>query len=468
MTDELTTNPETAAAETHVAEVVDSLRRVHATGRTRSARWRIEQLRGIERMMDEREDEIFRALAADLGRMPAESLMEVATVRKEAAYARKRVRWWMRGRPQPVSLNQMPALGWVQYEPLGVALVIGAWNVPVIVTLNPLVAALSAGNCAMVKPSEMAPATSRVLARLIPEYLDRDAVAVVEGDADTTRQLLAQGFDHVLFTGGTEVGRKVMMEAAERLTPVILELGGKCPAIVTKDADLDSTARRIAWTKFMNSGQSCLAPDYLLVDRAVRDDLVDRLTRTITEFGADAPSAGMRIVNERHFARITGYLAHTDGTIALGGRSDPSALTLEPTVLVDPGPDEPVLNEEIFGPILPVLAVDSLDDAIAFVRARPKPLAAYFFTRSQAIRRRLLSEISSGAAVVNHAVVHVTVPQLPFGGVGHSGIGSYNGKWGFEALSHRKAVLMKAFNPDPRFVYPPYTDRKLKILRRVF
>ncbi|MDH6282428.1 aldehyde dehydrogenase family protein [Prescottella agglutinans] len=468
MTNEMTTNPETTAADTHVAEVVKSLRRVHATGRTRSARWRIEQLRGIERMMIERENEIVRALAADLDRDPVESLLtDISTVRNEAAYARKRVRWWMRRRPQPMPLNRMPAVGWVQYEPLGVVLVIGAWNYPVALTLNPLVAAVAAGNCAVVKPSEIAPESSRLLARLLPEYVDSDAVAVTEGDASVTQELLDQGFDHVFFTGGTEIGRKVMAGAAQHLSPVTLELGGKCPAIVTSDADLDVAARRIVWTKLINSGQTCLAPDYVLVDRAVRDGLVSRLVHTITEFRSDAPSLGMRIVDERHFARLTEYLARTGGTVVFGGGADRATLTMEPTVLVDPDPDDSVLHEEIFGPILPVLEVDSLDEAIDFVHARPKPLAAYFFTRSHAVRRRLLSDISSGGAVVNHAAVHYAVPGLPFGGVGRSGIGSYNGKWGFETFSHRKGVLVQPFKPDPSLVYPPYTDRKIKILRRI-
>ncbi|MCL2536138.1 MAG: aldehyde dehydrogenase family protein, partial [Nocardiaceae bacterium] len=256
MTDELTRNSDTTLSEARLSDVAEELRGIYDTGRTRSARWRIEQLRGIERMMVEREGEIARALAADLGRTPVEAwLVDVALVKNAAAYARKRVRWWMRRRPQPLPLAESPGLGWVQYEPLGVVLVVAAWNVPVAVALKPLVDALAAGNCVVVKPSEVAPETSHLLARLIPEYLDRDAVVVVEGDADTTKRLLAQDFDHVMFTGGTEIGRKVMVAAAEHLTPVTLELGGMCPAIVTADADLDSTARRIVWAKLINSGQ---------------------------------------------------------------------------------------------------------------------------------------------------------------------------------------------------------------------
>ncbi|MDH6676661.1 aldehyde dehydrogenase (NAD+) [Rhodococcus sp. LBL1] len=468
-TDQVETGASDSQTTNAIAGVVARLRATYASGRTKPARWRIEQLRGIERMLDEREDEITRALAEDLGRDSFESWMvDILVSKLEAAHARKRVRLWMRSRPRALPLHQMPAVGWVQYEPLGVVLVIGAWNAPLAVTLGPLVAALSAGNCAVVKPSELAPASSRLMARLLPEYLDADAVAVIEGDGHITQTLLAQGFDHVFFTGGTEIGRKILAGAAPHLTPVTLELGGRNPAIVMADADLAVTARRIAWTKVVNSGQSCIAADYVLVERTVRDELVRQIVHSLEELQSEGPAQGMRIVDARHFNRLVGYLASTEATVALGGGSDPAALTIEPTVLVDPSPDEPVMREEIFGPILPVLAVDSLDDAIAFVNARPKPLAAYIFTRSVRTHRRVLSEVSSGGAVVNHLSYQLLVPQLPFGGVGSSGMGRYHGRWGFETLSHRKGVLLKPFKPDPRFAYPPYTDRAAKLIRRIY
>ncbi|WP_051637324.1 aldehyde dehydrogenase family protein [Rhodococcus sp. UNC363MFTsu5.1] len=469
MKTDLNAVPTTTTSPVAIPEVVAALRKTYATGRTRPATWRIEQLRGIERLLDEREGEIARALAEDLGRGAFESwLMDILDAKLEAAHARKRVRRWMRSRPRPLPLHLMPALGWVQYEPLGVVLVIGAWNVPLTVTLAPLVAAVSAGNCAVVKPSELTPATSRLLARLLPEYLDSEAVAVVEGDSHTTQTLLAQAFDHVFFTGGTEIGRKILAGAAPHLTPVTLELGGKSPAIVMRDADLAVTARRIAWTKVLNSGQSCIAADYVLVERAVRNELVDRIVDSLNELQSAESARGMRIINERQFDRLAGYLASTEATVALGGGSDRATLTVEPTVLVDPSPEDPIMREEIFGPILPVLAVDSLDEAIAFVNARPKPLAAYVFTRSAHTRRSALSEISSGGAVVNHLMVHLVAPDLPFGGVGASGMGRYHGRWGFEALSHRKAVLLKPFRPDFRFAYPPYTTRSIKLIRRMY
>ncbi|GGL09938.1 aldehyde dehydrogenase family protein [Nocardia jinanensis] len=452
-----------------VRAVVAQARDTFASGRTRSVQWRTEQLRNLVRLLDEREEQIAAALAADLGRSPAEAWFgDIASTRGEAVYALKHLRRWLRKRRQPLSLIQYPGSAWVQYEPLGVVLVIGPWNYPVVLTLGPLIAALAAGNAAVIKPSELAPATSQLLARIVPEYLDSEAVFVVEGDAAVTQDLLAQGFDHAVFTGGTEVGKKIMAAAAPTLTPVTLELGGKSPVVVAADADLEVVARRIAWVKFMNSGQTCIAPDYVLVDERVRDALVDRLAATVREFAEDDDPVGRRIVNERQFDRLAGYLDRSAGRIVLGGGSQKSQLRIEPTILVDPDPDDAVMREEIFGPILPVLSYTSLDEAIAFVNARPKPLSAYYFSKSSAVQRRLVDEIASGGAVVNHIAMHFLVPQLPFGGVGASGMGAYHGRWGFEALSHRKPVLKKTFRPDLQLVYPPYTEKAMKIMRRLF
>ncbi|WP_045557806.1 aldehyde dehydrogenase family protein [Streptomyces sp. FxanaA7] len=465
----MATSPSTEAAQEAAGldALMATLRSVHADGRTRSPEWRKRQLDGIARLVEERETEIAEALAMDLGRGAAESwLGDITSTRGEALYARRHLRSWMKRKRQRMPLSQQPASGWVQYEPLGVVLVIGPWNYPVYLSLGPLVAAVAAGNCAVLKPSELAPATSALLARLVPRYLDPEAVKVVEGDAMVTQDLLALGFDHVLFTGGTEIGKKIMAGAAPTLTPVTLELGGKSPAIVLADADLDVAARRIAWVKLMNSGQTCIAPDYVLVERTVRDALVDRVVASMKAFRADQ-DGGMRIVNERQFDRIAGYLDATEGSVVAGGGTDRAALTVEPTVVVDPAPDEPLMTDEIFGPVLPVLTVDSPDEAIRFVTRRPKPLALYVFTRGRAARTRLVDEIPAGGAVVNHVAMHCLVPSLPFGGVGASGIGAYHGEWGFQRLSHRKAVLAKTFRPDPRVMYPPYTEKALSMMRRI-
>jgi len=449
--------------------VLAEVRRVFNSGRTRPLPWRLEQLRAIERLVDERESEIAEALASDLGRSAPDAwLGDIASTKGEAAFARKHLKKWVRHRRQRLPIAQMPGRAWVQYDPLGVVLIIGPWNYPFYLCMAPLVAAVAAGNGAVIKPSEFAPATSALMARLVPQYLDGQAIRVVEGDAQTTQNLLAQGFDHALFTGGTEIGRKIMAAAAPTLTPVTLELGGKSPVVVTADADIDVTARRIAWVKLLNSGQTCVAPDYVLADRSIVNELTDKIVASIAKFRSEEKDPSLRIVNERQFDRLVSLISATDGKVVTGGGSDRSALRIEPTVIVDPSPSDPVMTGEIFGPVLPILTIDSVDAAVEFVNARPKPLALYVFTSSSSVGKDLIDRMPSGGAVINHVAMHCLVPQLPFGGVGASGMGAYHGFWGFEALSHRRAVLSKPAKPDPGLVYPPYTDRALKIMRRLF
>ena len=465
MTIQITTDH---ATQDGSAGVLTQVRTVFNTGRTRSIQWREQQLRAIERMCEEREAEISEALISDLGRSAFEAwLGDIISTKAEAVFARKHLRKWIKPRRQSLPLAQMPGRAWVQYDPIGVVLVIGPWNYPFFLCMSPVVAAVAAGNAVVIKPSELAPATSELIARLVPQYLDTEAVRVVEGAADVTQDLLSQGFDHALFTGGTEIGRKIMAAAAPTLTPVTLELGGKSPVLVLHDADLDVTARRIAWTKLLNSGQTCIAPDYILADRSIARELTDKIVATIAKFRADQPDPSLRIVNERQFDRLVSLLATTSGTIVTGGGSDRAKLSLEPTVIVDPAPDDPVMSDEIFGPILPIITVGSTDEAVAFVNALPKPLALYVFTASQDVGRELVDRMPSGGAVINHIAMHCLVPQLPFGGIGASGMGAYHGQWGFEALSHRRAVLSKPAKPDPGLLYPPYTDRAMKILRRL-
>jgi aldehyde dehydrogenase (NAD+) len=303
---------------------------------------------------------------------------------------------------------------------------------------------------------------------LVPRYLDTDAIAVVEGDGAVSQELIAQGFDRVMFTGGTEIGRKIMAGAAEHLTPVTLELGGKSPCIVAADADIDVAAKRIAWTKLLNSGQTCVAPDYVLADATIRDELVAKIGEAIIGFRSEEPH-GMKIVNERQFNRLTSYLTATKGAVALGGGTDAASLRIEPTVIVDPDPAEALMTNEIFGPILPVITVASIEDAIAFVNARPKPLAAYLFTKTRAVREKVINRVPSGGMLVNHLVFQVSTAKLPFGGVGPSGMGAYHGRWGFEEFSHRKTVLTKPTRPDvSAMIYPPYTEKAWKLARRLF
>ncbi|AGB20515.1 NAD-dependent aldehyde dehydrogenase [Mycobacterium sp. JS623] len=458
-----------SAATPDIPGTVRRLRETFKTGRTRSVDWRKQQLLALEKMMVENEGALAEALEKDLGRSPFEAwLADIASTAGEAKDAAKNVKKWMRRRYRLLEMSQLPGRGWVEYEPYGTVLVIGAWNFPFVLTLGPAVGAIAAGNTVVLKPSEVCPASSAMMAELVPKYLDPDAIAVIEGDGAVSQELIAQGFDHICFTGGTEIGRKVYEGAAPHLTPVTLELGGKSPVIVSADADIDVAAKRIAWTKLINSGQICIAPDYVLADAKIRDELVDKIKAAVTTFESQNPG-GKRIVNERHFDRLTASLAATKGDVVIGGGSDPSTISIQPTVVVDPDPAEPLMTDEIFGPILPIMTVQSLDDAIGFVNSRPKPLAAYLFTKTRSIRERVIKEVAAGGMVINHLLFQFSTNKLPFGGVGPSGMGAYHGKFGFEQFSHKKTVMTKPTRPDVgAFIYPPYTEKAFKLARRLF
>ncbi|WP_322858389.1 aldehyde dehydrogenase family protein [Mycobacterium europaeum] len=463
------TNGAPSPQPANIPATVQRLRKTFATGRTRDIEWRKRQLLQMAKLMEENEAAIADALAQDLDRSPFEAFIaDVATTAGEAKYAAKRVRRWTRRRYQLLEMPQLPGRGWIEYEPYGTVLIIGAWNYPFYLTLGPAVGAIAAGNAVILKPSEIAAASAHLMAELVPKYLDSDAIAVVEGDGSVSQELIAQGLDRVLFTGGTEIGRKVYEGAAPHLTPCTLELGGKSPVIVAADADVDVAAKRIAWMKLLNAGQTCVAPDYVLADAKIRDDLVNKIGAAITKFTSDKPN-GMRIVNQRQFDRISGYLAGGDGKVIVGGKCDPASLRIQPAVVVDPDPDGPLMQNEIFGPVLPVITVQSLDDAIRFVNSRPKPLSAYLFTKTRETRERVIKEVPAGGMLVNHLAFQVSTAKLPFGGVGASGMGAYHGRYGFEEFSHRKSVLTKPTRPDlSSFIYPPYTARAFKMARRMF
>ncbi len=455
--------PSTTSATPDPAEVIAGLRAAYDTGRTRSLEWRRRQVEGILRFCEERESDMAAALAEDLGRNAHDTWFgDIASTVGEAKYALKHLKRWMRPTRTAVPLALLPGRGSYRYEPLGVVLVIGAWNYPIYLCLGPMIGAFAAGNSVVLKPSEHAPAASRLLAEALPAYLDQDAFRVVEGEAQITQQLIDARVDLVFFTGGTEIGRKVMESAAKHLTPVILELGGKSPVIVSRHADLEVAARRVALGKLLNSGQTCLAPDYVLVDEPVKDAFVQHLRTAISQMREGEPET-QPIVNDRQFTRLAGLL--DSGQVVQGGTTGDTAVA--PTVVVDPAPDSPVMAGEIFGPIIPVLGVKDVDDAIAFVNAREKPLATYVFTNDKDEQRRVTEQVPAGGMVVNHTVMHVLAPQLPFGGVGESGMGAYHGKWGFMAFSHRKPVLVMPTKPDLSVMYPPYSTRDKKLLRRL-
>ncbi|MGW1130617.1 aldehyde dehydrogenase family protein [Streptomyces griseoluteus] len=428
------------------ADTVARLRRTFRTGRTKSVEWRTEQLRRLRAMLTERGDDLAAALHADLGKSATEAhRTEIDFTVREIDHTLEHLAEWLRPEPAPVPAHLgADATAWTQYDPLGVVLVIAPWNYPAQLLLAPVVGALASGNAVVAKPSELAPATSAALAELIPAYLDTDAVAVVEGGIPETTALLAQRFDHIFYTGNGTVGRVVMRAAAEHLTPVTLELGGKSPAFVDRDTDLDVVADRLARGKFLNAGQTCVAPDYVLTDPDTAPALEAALVRAVEGiYGADpaaSPEYG-RIVNERHFDRLSGLL--DSGRVAVGGGSDRTDKYIAPTVLADVAPDAPVMREEIFGPILPIVTVPDLDAAVDFINDRDKPLALYVFTESATTRDRIAAETSSGGLGHGLPLAHLTVSDLPFGGVGESGMGSYHGRYSLETFSHRKAVLSK-------------------------
>lgn len=437
------------------------------TGQTKSVDFRLAQLQRLKQAIIQYQAAIVEAARADLGRPAFEAYFEIATL-SEINLALKQLRSWAKPRRVATSIDQFPASAWVQPEPLGVVLIIGPWNYPFQLMISPLVGAIAAGNCAILKPSEHAPHTSKVVTELIQSTFEPNYVAVVEGDASISEQLLAEKFDHIFFTGGTAIGRVVMAAAAKHLTPVTLELGGKSPCIVDADVRLDHAAKRIAWGKFINAGQTCIAPDYLLVDRRVKSDLLRLLQQSIQDFygenPADSPDYG-RIINQRHFSRLATFLK--TGQPVIGGKADPETRYIAPTILDGVSWDDPVMQEEIFGPILPILEYSDLDEAIAQVNQRPKPLALYFFSRDPQKQEHILQMTSSGGVCLNDTVMQVGVSGLPFGGVGESGMGSYHGKASFDTFSHQKSVLKRAFWLDLGWRYAPYSSERLKQIKRI-
>jgi len=447
----------------------DALRAYFETGATKPLSWRLSQLDALEHFLMEREQDIEDALRADLRKPPTEAFTSEAGIAlSELRLTRRKLASWMKPERVRTSKIAMPGRSYIYREPLGVALIIGAWNYPLHLVLVPLIGAIAAGNCAVLKPSEVAPNVSALIAKWIPKYLDRKAVQVVEGSVPETTALLQEKWDHIFYTGNGTVGRIVMAAAARHLTPVTLELGGKSPCIVDESADLNMAAQRIVFGKFFNAGQTCVAPDYVLVHDHVHDALVNRMSSAIREFYGDDPKQSpdfARIVNERHHARLTRLL--DDADVVTGGENDVSDRYIAPTILKNVKEDDAVMQEEIFGPILPVISVPSVDSAIAFVNRRPKPLALYLFGRDKDVHDRVLAGTSAGGTTINHIWLHLGVDQLPFGGVGESGMGAYHGRLSFETFSHRRAVLKKPLLPDPPLLFPPYSARKLRWIKRL-
>ncbi len=452
------------------ASRLELLRGSFESGRTRPLEHRHKQLLGLARFLKEREHDIEQALHDDMGRPAFEVYpSEIALIVAEIALTRKKLASWSRPRRVPTAMACQPGRSFIYHEPLGVVLIIGPWNYPLQLLLLPLVGAIAAGNCAVLKPSELAPATSGLIAKALPDYVDAACVQVVLGGPAETTALLRERFDYIFFTGGETVGRIVMQAAAAHLTPVTLELGGKSPCIVDRNTDLEVAARRIVWGKFYNAGQTCVAPDYILAHKDIEEPLLARMKQTLRDFFGEDPHSGGdygRIINVRHYERLMKLLPGS-GDVVTGGSGIAAERYIAPTILRNIPSDAPVMENEIFGPILPVLKVQDVDHAIALVNSRPKPLALYVFSADPAVQAKVLERTTSGGVTVNHTLMHLVNDSLPFGGVGSSGMGAYHGKATFETFSHRKSVLVKRTWLDPWFFYPPYNEGKKKWVRRI-
>lgn len=450
-----------------VSDIICKQRDFFKTGKTKDVAFRLEQLKTLKKAVIEHQPAIIEALKADLNKPEFEAYATEIGVIKEIDYAVKHIKSWTNPQKAAIPIEQFPGFGRIYAEPLGIILIIAPWNYPFQLMISPLVGAIAAGNCAVLKPSEIASKTSNLLADIIQKHFDQAYIAVVEGGIEISQQLLSEKFDHIFFTGGTAIGKVVMEAAAKQLTPVTLELGGKSPCIIDSNINIEYAARRITWGKFINAGQTCIAPDYLLVNRTVKQDLLDNIQKCIQKFYGNDPSVSpdyARIINQKHFDCLVEFLK--DGKILIGGQNNSDDRYIAPTIIDDVSLSEPVMQDEIFGPILPVIEYTDVAEAIAIINQRPKPLALYLFSRNKSLQERVLQETSSGGVCINDCVMQVGVSSLPFGGVGDSGIGSYHGKASFDTFSHYKSVLHKSLRLDLKWRYAPYQG-KLQLLKRL-
>ncbi|QHL88607.1 aldehyde dehydrogenase family protein [Nibribacter ruber] len=457
------------ALATSLAQQLHQQKSFFATGQTRSLDFRKEMLRRLARAVEQEQEDIITALADDFGKPAFETYAtEIAILLAEIKFTLKHLHKWMKPQKVKSSFLNFPSKDYIYAEPYGISLVIGAWNYPFQLTLSPLVGSMAAGGCTLLKPSELTPATSHLIATLIEKHFPQEYIAVAQGGPEVSQELLQLPFDKIFFTGSTAVGKMVAQAAASQLIPVTLELGGKSPCVVDASANLPVAANRIIWGKFINAGQTCVAPDYLLVQETVLPALLEQLKKTIQTFYTDHPQDSpdyARIINDRHFERLSRLMQ--DATVYYGGHTDASQRFIEPTVLTDVTWQHPLMQEEIFGPLLPVLPFKTLPEAIDQINRQGKPLALYFFSEDKAAQELVLEQTSSGGACINDTVSHLANPHLPFGGVGPSGQGNYHGKASFDAFSHHKSVLKKSFWPEVNFRYPPYQD-KLNWMKKAF
>lgn len=437
-------------------------------GETKNTAFRINSLKKLRAAIIANEQEIFKALKADLNKTDFEAYMtEVGIVLDEIKFTIKKLGKWNRIKRVGTPVAHFKSSSFIMSEPHGVVLIMSPWNYPFQLTLAPLAGAIAGGNCVIVKPSAYSSNTSAIIGKIILECFEEKYISVIEGGRDANQELLKEKFDYIFFTGSVSVGKNVMEAAAKYLTPVTLELGGKSPCIVHRDADVDLSARRIVWGKFLNSGQTCVAPDYLYVHREIKDRLVEAMKKYIIEFYGKEPCKNdeyPKIINRKHFERLIGFL--DDGRISAGGQYNTDTLQIAPTIMEAVGWEHPVMQEEIFGPILPVLEYEDTDSVISVINSNAKPLALYLFTRNKETESKILNSISFGGGCVNDTVVHLATSHMPFGGAGESGMGGYHGKWSFDTFTHKKSILKKSLLFDIKLRYAPYKN-KLKLLRKL-
>ncbi|MGN7401056.1 aldehyde dehydrogenase [Cytobacillus praedii] len=449
-------------------ELIVKQREFFLQGKTKDLSSRIESLKLLQSIIRTNEKELMNALKKDLNKSEFDTyLTEIGIVLEEIKFTLKHLRRWAKPRRVKSSLATLGSKSYIYPEPYGVALVISPWNYPFQLAIAPLAGAIAAGNCAVLKPSELTPNTSALLAKLISEHFPKEYIAVVEGGVEVSTALLNEKFDYIFFTGSVSVGKVVMQAAAKNLTPVTLELGGKSPCIVHEDANLKLAAKRIAWGKFTNAGQTCVAPDYLYVHNRVKKEFLHEMKEAIHELYSDNVfDSGQftKIVSERHFERLVSFL--NNGEQYLGGKYDQTKLTIEPTILDMVHWGDEVMQEEIFGPILPVLEYESLPKVISEIQSRQKPLALYVFSESEQMQKKILTEVSFGGGCINDTVYHLSSPYLPFGGVGESGIGAYHGKGSFDVFTHEKSILKQTTMFDLPFRYPTMKNG-LKFIKRI-
>ena len=438
------------------------------SGATLPLEFRLAQLRSLYRGIKRFEPQILEALRSDLGKSAEESYMsEIGMCLTEIRHTARHLREWSRPQRVPTPLMHFPGSSRIVREPRGVCLIIAPWNYPFLLAVGPMISAIAAGNCVTLKPSEYAPATAAVLEKMLDVCFEGRFCRTVTGGAVVSAAETARPYDMIFFTGSTAVGRKVMAAAAQNLTPVVLELGGKSPCIVDETADLPVAAARIIWGKCLNSGQTCVAPDYVLVARSRKDALIREMQKAICRFYGEDPcenSAYPRIVSERHFDRLAAMLPEDP---AVGGRVDRESLKIEPTLIETTLNDQsPLMTEEIFGPLLPIVPYDNIHEALGYILSRPRPLALYLFSRNRKLQRRVVETIPFGGGCINDTISHITTPYLPFGGTGDSGMGAYHGRCGYETFTHAKSILSKPFRPDLPVRYPPLTG-KLDLLHKI-